>query len=115
MADTPTTSTGLKENVASLLCYLGIWVTGIIFYFIEHKNEVIRFHAVQSFVVFGSLFVLDMIFVWLPPLTWIISIIGFILWIFLMVKASKGGKYMLPVAGPLTIKFEQWLINNIKI
>jgi hypothetical protein len=28
-------STGLKPNVAGLLCYLGVWVTGIIFLIID--------------------------------------------------------------------------------
>ena len=45
----------LKPNVAGLLCYVGFWVTGIIFLIIEKKNKTIRFHAMQSLVVFGIL------------------------------------------------------------
>lgn len=45
----------LKPNVAGLLCYVGFWVTGIIFLVIEKKNKTIRFHAMQSLVVFGIL------------------------------------------------------------
>lgn len=30
-------TTALKPNVAGLLCYVGIWVTGIIFLIIEKK------------------------------------------------------------------------------
>ena len=46
-------STSLKPNVAGLLCYVGMWVTGIIFLIIEKKNKEVRFHAMQSIVVFG--------------------------------------------------------------
>jgi uncharacterized membrane protein len=48
-------TTSLKPNVAGLLCYLGFWVTGIIFLFIERKNRLVRFHAMQSLVTFGIL------------------------------------------------------------
>ncbi|MBN1862435.1 MAG: hypothetical protein JW790_02190 [Dehalococcoidales bacterium] len=48
-------STNLKPNTAGLLCYLGVWVTGIIFLIIERKNRIVRFHAMQSLVTFGIL------------------------------------------------------------
>jgi len=48
-------STNLKPNTAGLLCYLGGWVTGIIFLIIERKNRIVRFHAMQSLVTFGIL------------------------------------------------------------
>lgn len=48
-------TTSLKPNVAGLLCYLGFWVTGIIFLFIEKKDRLVRFHAMQSLVTFGIL------------------------------------------------------------
>ena len=46
---------GLKPNIAGLLCYVGFWVTGIIFLFIEKKDRLVRFHAMQSLVTFGIL------------------------------------------------------------
>jgi len=48
-------TTKLKPNVAGLLCYVGFWVTGIIFLIIERKNKTVRFHAMQSLVAFGIL------------------------------------------------------------
>ena len=63
-------STNLKPNVAGLLCYLGIWVTGIIFLIIERKNEIVRFHAMQSLVTFGILHIIiavaDTVRSWTP-------------------------------------------------
>lgn len=48
-------TTKLPPNKAGLLCYVGFWVTGIIFLIIERKNKLVRFHAMQSLVVFGIL------------------------------------------------------------
>jgi uncharacterized membrane protein len=98
-------TTSLTPNIAGLLCYLGVWVTGIIFIVLEQKNKWVRFHAAQSIVTFGSLFLISMIFGWIPIVGHILSpilgIIGFILWIILMVKAYHGEYYKLPVAGDI--------------
>ena len=48
------TQTGMKENVAGLLCYVLGWVTGLIFFFID-KRSFVQFHAKQSIVIFGGL------------------------------------------------------------
>ena len=34
-------TTGLTQNVAGLLCYLGVWITGIVFLVMEQKNKVV--------------------------------------------------------------------------
>jgi uncharacterized membrane protein len=100
-----TTSTGLKENVASLLCYLGWWVTGIIFLIIEPNNKTIRFHAIQSIVIFGIFFILSLIFTWIWFIGTILWIISVITWVFMMYKAYQGGTYHLPVAGQIADRF----------
>jgi len=102
------TGTGLQENVAALLCYVLGWVTGLIFYLIETENKFIRFHAIQSIIVFGFFSVIGIIFNGFP--FWYIigppvSILAFILWVVLIVKAYQGIKYKLPVAGDLA---EKW-------
>ena len=48
-------TTKLPPNKAGFLCYVGFWVTGIIFLIIERKDKLVRFHAMQSLVVFGIL------------------------------------------------------------
>jgi len=47
-------STGLESNVAGLLSYLVGWITGLIFFLIEQEDEFVRFHAMQSIIVFGA-------------------------------------------------------------
>jgi len=102
------TSTGLTENVAGLLCYVLGWISGIVFILIESENKFVRFHAIQSIVVFAALNIAVWILGWIPViggfLTWILSALGFILWIVLMVKAYQGEKYMLPWAGDFAEK-----------
>ncbi|MFC1875570.1 DUF4870 domain-containing protein [Chloroflexota bacterium] len=103
------TASGLQENVAGLLCYALFWVSGLIFYLIETDNKFVRFHAVQSMIVFGFLSIAGIVFGWIP---WFGLIIGpliglfvFALWIVLMVKAYQGSMYKLPVVGDLA---EKW-------
>lgn len=97
------TATGLKENVACVLCYVLWWVSGIVFLIIEPENKTIKFHAYQSILVFGAIWVAGMIITWIPFIGWIIGpiiwVIGFILWIALMVLASQEKKYKMPIAG----------------
>jgi len=97
------TSTGLTENVAGLLCYVLGWISGIVFLLIEPENKFVRFHAIQSIVVFGAITVAGVILGWIPVIGGFISgalsVLGFILWIVLMVKAYQGTKYKLPWAG----------------
>jgi uncharacterized membrane protein len=104
------TSTGLKENVAGLLCYVLGWVSGIVFLILEPDNKFVKFHAFQSIVVFATITVALMIFGWMPWWigTFFRSVIwgfGFVLWIVLMVTAAQGKRYKLPWAGDLA---EKW-------
>jgi uncharacterized membrane protein len=73
----------LEPKLAGLICYVGFWVSGIIFLIIEKKNKTVRFHAMQSLVVFGILNI-----IWGIP--WIIAnSIGGPLW------PIPGGNYSL--------------------
>lgn len=98
------TSTGLTENVAGLLCYILGFITGIIFIIIEKENKFVRFHAMQSIILSGSLFVLQIALSMIPFLVMISSLLGLaglIIAIFLMYKAYQGEKYKLPIIGDI--------------
>jgi len=99
------TKTGLHQNLAGLLCYLLGWVTGIIFLVLEPDNRYVRFHAIQSIIVFGALSVLIWIFslfFWWFSL--FLALLAIILWIILMVKAYNGERFRIPVAGDIANK-----------
>jgi uncharacterized membrane protein len=115
------TQTGMAENVAGLLCYLLGWVTGIILFLID-KRPFVRFHAAQSIVVFGGLHVINIVigiffgagimmmggfgtFGLAAALYGLISLVAFVLWIVLMVKAYQGQKFEVPVAAGIAKSF----------
>lgn len=108
-------TTGLESNVGGLLSYLLGWITGLIFILLEKQNGYIRFHAWQSIFTFGAItlgLIVLSIFDWVPVLGYIFTafrimlyILGFVLWIVLMVKAYQGEKYRLPVVGDLAEKY----------
>ncbi len=97
------TSMGMEQNIAGLLCYVVGWITGLVFFLMEKENRFVRFHAMQSIVVFGALTVLSLILSIIPllggVLSWLVGVVALILWIVLMVKAYQNEMYKLPWAG----------------
>ncbi|WP_055105138.1 DUF4870 domain-containing protein [Paenibacillus ihumii] len=96
-------STNLDPKVAGLLCYALTFVTGIIFLVLEKKSRFVKFHAMQSIVVFGLLTVANILFSWIPfigPLvSLIVGLLTFVLWIVLMLMALQGKWFKLPYIG----------------
>ncbi len=101
-------STTLQPNVAALLSYALGWVSGLIVFLIEKESKFVRFHALQSIAVFGSLTVLQILLVGVPVFGWILLPLLYLaqvgLWVLLMVKAFQGEKFKLPVAGDFAEK-----------
>ncbi len=113
-----TSTTGLQENVAGLLCYVFGWITGLVFFLID-KRPFVRFHAMQSIITFGALNVLQWILVWsgwaggligwaflglLSTLLWLAMVVC---WILCMVKAYQGTRFKLPIVGDLAENFSK--------
>jgi len=107
------TATGMDEKVAGLLCYVLGWVSGIVFLILEPKNKFVRYHAIQSIIVFGAISIASVILSWIPYVGiffgWILSVLALILWIVLMLKAYQGKKYKLPVSGNMA---EKWTAES---
>ena len=99
---------GLQSNIAGALAYFLGPITGILFLLIEKDNKFVRFHAMQSTLTFGGIFVLNIVLGFIPILGWIagslISLVSLILWIFLMYKAFNNEEYELPIIGDLARK-----------
>lgn len=106
----------MEENIAGLLCYIGGWVTGLIFFLID-KRPFVRFHAAQSIVVFGGLQIIYIIlttilirdfwaggfgfFSFSGLLFNAVRLAAVVLWIVLMVKAYQGVRFRIPIAADL--------------
>lgn len=101
------TGTGLPKNTAGALSYVLGPVTGVIFLLIE-KEPYVRFHAMQSVVVFVALFVLQWVMTFtiiLLPLVPLVTIVAFILWLLLIYKAWQGDEWEVPILGKYARKF----------
>jgi len=117
----PPASTAMSSNVAGMLTYVLGFITGIIFLVIEpYKNDrFVRFHAFQSILfsavaigfsiiwaIFeGVLFAVTYSLWHIMILVWILVRLGFFLvWLFLLFKAYKNERFMLPIIGPIAAK-----------
>ena len=99
-------SVGLDSNVAGALAYAMGWVTGLAFLLAERSSRFVRFHALQSTIVFGALSVAWMVSLSIPIFGWILAFVvlmpfSVVLWLFMMFKAYQGELYKLPVAGDM--------------
>jgi uncharacterized membrane protein len=109
-------STGLSANVAGLLCYVAGWITGIVFIVLEKKSIFVKFHAWQSILTFGVLFVawlilsrmlidigwatLSLGLIWVGrAFGWIIGLGMLVLWIIFIIQAGTGKMWKVPWAG----------------
>ena len=108
-------STGLDENIAGLLCYVLGWVSGLVFFLLEQENKFVRFHAIQSILVFGVLNIALIVLGWIPVFgmvfSGLIGVLGFVLWIILIIRAYQGVKFKLPWSGNLA---EKWASSRDK-
>ncbi|PHZ85700.1 DUF4870 domain-containing protein [Paremcibacter congregatus] len=102
------TSTGLDKNVASGLCYVLCWISGLVFFLLEKEDQDVRFHAMQSIIVFGGLNILNILLsislIGLP-LVPLVMIVWVVLWVLLIIKGFQGEHYKLPYVGDLA---EKW-------
>ena len=117
--NTGTTSTGLTANVAGLLAYVLGPFTGVLFLVIEKENHFVRFHAAQSVAVSLAIIALSIAFSILSavlvvvPVGWIIallagvvfSLVTFVLWIVLMLRAFQGREWEAPIVGRFARRF----------
>jgi len=94
-----------NQNVMGAAAYLLGPITGIAFLLIEKDNKFVRFHAMQSTILFGALFVINLGLGFVPLLGWlaglVLSMAAFVLWIVLMWKAFNGEEYELPYVGKI--------------
>ena len=100
---------GNRNLVAALSYFLG-FITGIVILLVEKDDKFIRFHAMQSTLVFGAIFVADIVLgavIGAVPILNLINslfntlvfIVALIVWIVSMLKAFQGQMFKWPVVG----------------
>ena len=106
----------MNENVASALCYVLGFITGVLFLLLPpyNQNRTVRFHAFQSIFLSVALFIIWIavrIFVSLVAALigwWVAGTIAFffglaclVLWVAMVVTTFQGRTPTLPVVGQL--------------
>ena len=111
-----TTGTGLAPNIASLLCYICMPITSIIFLVIEKQDRDVRFHAWQA-TLLGVGYIIAVIGIQAAAamLGWVASFLGtmvgyfrpllllgtVILWGICLIKSYQGERWRIPVLGDI--------------
>ena len=112
-------ASGLSENAAAAISYLTI-IPAIIFLVLEPYNRMrlVRFHAIQSIalavawvviwiaitIIHLALHVIPLIGVLFLLVDLAVSVAFFIAWLVVMLKASKGEYFKLPIIGDFAAK-----------
>jgi uncharacterized membrane protein len=103
-------SVDTNRNLVAALSYFLGFITGLIVYLVEKDDKFVRFHAMQSILIFGSLFVVNIIFelfirnfigVFASVLSLAISLSALVVWVVSMIKAFRGEVYKWPVVGDI--------------
>lgn len=95
------TSMGLEQKIAYFISYVLGWITGLVVLLVEKDNKSVRFHAAQSIVIFGAVFVASIIAGFVPGigglLGTVIGLVGLALWIIMLVTSLQNKPLVLPV------------------
>ena len=97
---------GLDENLAAALAYALGWITGGALLLTEPANKFVRFHALQSVLVFGGLSLAWFVALSIPIVGWavaflVIPVLSVAIWPILMFKAYHGERFKLPLVGDI--------------
>lgn len=108
--------TGLASNIASMLCYICMPITSIVFMLLEKENKEVQFHAWQG-TIFGVGYIVVVIAleilsallgaivsflgVVVGLLVPVVGIVAFVLWIVCLVKAYQGERWKIPYLGDM--------------
>ena len=125
------TASGLEPDVAATVAYVLGWLTGLVFFLVESDNEYVRFHAAQSIVVFGVLFLVSLLVTFVQGVltsamvaagpagmaamgvvSAIFGLVGLAIWlvilatwVYLLVRTYQGSDPHVPVAAGIAANF----------
>jgi uncharacterized membrane protein len=107
----------LDPNLAGALCYLLGCISGILFFVLETQNKRIRFHALQSILIFTVLTLLSLGSAVLAILTDFVPfrlasstiwILHFVVWLVMIINAYQGKTIKIPGIGDFAQQQVGW-------
>ncbi|MFE9574945.1 DUF4870 domain-containing protein [Nocardia sp. NPDC006044] len=118
---------GLNKKTSAILSYVLGWLTGVIFLFVGKHDPDVKFHAAQSIVFFGAVWVINIVLSiagsLLGALGIIFSLAGLalsiftlVVWIMAMVRVNStgGARVELPLVGKFTAPYADRLADSVK-
>ncbi len=101
-----------NRNLVAAISYLLGFITGIVILLVETDDKYIRFHAMQSTIIFLGLFIFNILIglilgqvrflgVFSNLINVVITIVSLVIWVVSMIQAYKGKVYKWPIAGKL--------------
>jgi len=104
----PETNISQEQKIWGAIAY--VWILSVVALAARKKDEYIRFHANQGFL----LFVISVVVIIFPPF-WFINVIVGIIAVVGIIKALKGEKWELPLLADIAKKLGDWLIKTVKL
>lgn len=98
---------GVDGKLAAALCYVGFWLTGLLFILFVRDNKFIRFHAMQSLLFFGAVNVLfiALISVFSRHVFFFHFINGFAILAFVLMNSIATVAWVVGLVGALSGKY----------
>jgi uncharacterized membrane protein len=98
MDDNSKHQTSVPQGIAGLLSYFIPFFGGLLFLLLEKDNRLVRFHAVQSILLWICFVAITALFFWVPVLPYLFVLV---VWIFIMYQALMEREYELPLIGKI--------------
>lgn len=91
------------------------FITGVVILLVEKDDKYVRFHAMQSTLIFGGLFVINLVVgmvfgnlsffgLAVTTINTLISLAGLVIWIVSIVRAFRGEMFKWPIVGDIAEK-----------
>ena len=104
-----------NRNIVAALSYFLGFITGIIILLVEKDDKYVRFHAMQSTIIFGGFFILNIVFsivfanlsflgLLAKGVSTLLTVVSLVIWIVSMVKAYQGDVFKWPIVGDFAEK-----------
>ncbi|MBO0682559.1 MAG: hypothetical protein J2P45_05335 [Candidatus Dormibacteraeota bacterium] len=112
----------MDKKTGALLSYLLGWITGIIMLFVGKDDPDVKFHASQSVVFFGGLFVINAIISILSRpigalafVSDLVTLVAIGFWIYCLIKAwnGAGARFSIPWVGGVVAPYAEQLANSV--
>lgn len=102
MAEQNKQTSTIPRGIAGLLAYFIPFFGGLFFLVIERENRLIRFHAVQSILLWIAFIIIAAIFTLIPVINILVYLIILAIWVFAMYQALMERMYELPIIGEIS-------------